>query len=119
KKAEAAGQFSLFDGMGGDDAGTDDGLEVDDGPIIIDEEFDKADLLRHEREMLGLYVSDHPLFGTERVLERATDTTCLGLREKDDSASVTVGGVLTGIQKKFTKKGDTYVVATLEDLSGN
>jgi DNA polymerase III subunit alpha len=88
-------------------------------PVIPDHEYDKADLLRHEREMLGLYVSDHPLFGTERVLERATDTTCLALREKDDGASVTVGGVLTGMQKKFTKKGDTYLVATLEDLSGN
>jgi DNA polymerase-3 subunit alpha len=119
KKQEAAGQFSLFDGLGGDDDAADEGLDVDDGPIIVDEEYDKADLLRHEREMLGLYVSDHPLFGTERVLERSTDTTCLGLREKDDGASVTVGGVLTGIQKKFTKKGDTYMVATLEDLSGN
>jgi DNA polymerase III subunit alpha len=119
KKAEAAGQFSLFDGLGGDDGAADDGLEVDDGPVILDEEYDKADLLRHEREMLGLYVSDHPLFGTERVLERATDTSCLGLREKDDGASVTVGGVLTGLQKKFTRKGDTYLVATLEDLSGN
>jgi DNA polymerase III subunit alpha len=118
KKAEAAGQFSLFDGLGGD-AGGDDGLDLDDGAVIPDEEYEKADLLRHEREMLGLYVSDHPLFGTERVLEQQTDTTCLGLREKDDGASVTVGGVLTGLQKKFTRKGDTYLVATLEDLSGN
>ncbi|MEX1161993.1 MAG: DNA polymerase III subunit alpha [Nitriliruptor sp.] len=119
KKAEAAGQFSLFDGLAGDDGQDDGGLDVDDGPVITDEEYDKADLLRHEREMLGLYVSDHPLFGTERVLERVTDATCLSLREKDDGASITVGGVLTGLQKKFTKKGDTYLVATLEDLSGN
>ncbi|MTV26141.1 DNA polymerase III subunit alpha [Nitriliruptoraceae bacterium ZYF776] len=116
KKAQAAGQFSLFDSGGDDDLG----LEVDDGPVIPDDdEFDKADLLRHEREMLGLYVSDHPLFGTERVLERHTDSTCISLREREDGASVTIGGVLTGLTKKFTKKGDTYLVATLEDLSGN
>lgn len=117
KKAEAAGQFSLFDGLGG--AEQPDAMDVDDGPPILDEEYDKSDLLRYEREMLGLYVSDHPLFGTERVLERQTDSTCLGVRERNDGASVTVGGVLTALQKKFTKKGDTYMVATLEDLSGN
>ena len=115
KKAEAAGQFSLFDGGGEQDAG----LELDDGPEIGTEEFDKARLLKNEREMLGLYVSDHPLFGCERELERLTDTTCAGLREKDDGAGVTVAGVLTSLTKKFTKKGDTYLVATLEDLSGN
>jgi DNA polymerase III subunit alpha len=117
KKQEAAGQFSLFDGSG--DGGADDGVELDDGTVIPEDEFDKSELLRHEREMLGLYVSDHPLFGTERVLERQTDTTCLDLRAKDDGASITVGGVLTALQKKFTRKGDTYLVATLEDLSGN
>ncbi len=116
KKAEAAGQFSLFDG-GADDE--DDGVGLEDGPEIHDEEFDKARLLKNEREMLGLYVSDHPLFGCEREMERLTDTTCAGLREKDDGAAVTVGGVLTGLQKKFTRKGDTYLVATVEDLSGN
>jgi DNA polymerase III subunit alpha len=117
KRAEAAGQFSLFDGLGADDG--DDGLELDDGAPIGTDEFDKSQLLKHEREMLGLYVSDHPLFGTERVLERYLDTTCAGLREKDDNASVTVGGVLTGLTKKFTRKGDTYLVATLEDLTGS
>jgi DNA polymerase-3 subunit alpha len=117
KKAEAAGQFSLFDGLGGGSA--DAGLEVDDGPEIPAEEFDKAHLLRCEREMLGLYVSDHPLFGTERVLERHVDTSCAQLRERKDGDAVTVAGVLTGLTKKFTKKGDTYLVATLEDLAGS
>jgi DNA polymerase III subunit alpha len=118
KKAEAAGQFSLFDGLGGGDT-ADDGLELDDGPEISDDEYDKSHLLRCEREMLGLYVSDHPLFGTERVLERHVDSSCAQLRERKDGDGVTVGGVLTGLTKKFTKKGDTYLVATLEDLSGS
>jgi DNA polymerase III subunit alpha len=116
KRAEAAGQFSLFDApVGGSDEGL---LEHDDAPEIPAEEFDKSALLRFEREMLGLYVSDHPLFGTERVLEQHTDTTCAELRDKQDGDAVTVAGVLTALTKKFTRKGDTYLVATLEDLTG-
>jgi DNA polymerase III subunit alpha len=118
KRAEAAGQFSLFDVFGGGSADDDTVPELDDAPEIADEEFDKSALLKFEREMLGLYVSDHPLFGTERVLQRHTDTTCAALREKDDGDAVTVAGVLAGLTKKFTKKGDTYLVATLEDLTG-
>ncbi len=115
KRAEADGFLSLFD-AGPDDHGA--GMEVDDGPPIHSDEFDKTHLLKSEREMLGLYVSDHPLLGTERVLEGYTDTTCAQLREAEDGAAVTVAGVLTGMTKKFTKKGDTYLVATIEDLSG-
>ncbi len=117
KKAEAAGQFSLFDGVGG---GADDAAELglDTAPEIPEAEYDKAQMLRFEREMLGLYVSDHPLFGTEKVLEGYTDATCASLRERDDGAMVVIGGVLTGLTKKFTRKGDTYLVATLEDLTG-
>ncbi|MFO7961102.1 MAG: OB-fold nucleic acid binding domain-containing protein, partial [Nitriliruptoraceae bacterium] len=117
KKAEAAGQFSLFDGLGGGQETADElGIEV--APEVPDTEYDKSQLLRFEREMLGLYVSDHPLFGTEKVIEQHIDATCASLRERDDGASVVVGGVLTGLTKKFTRKGDTYLVATVEDLTG-
>jgi DNA polymerase III subunit alpha len=116
KRAEAAGQFSLFDTAAGHASAE---VALDDGEPIADEEFDKSQLLKHEREMLGLYVSDHPLFGTERVLDTLVDGACAQLRERDDGDIVTVGGVLTGLTKKFTRKGDTYLVATLEDLSGS
>ncbi|MFW6009920.1 MAG: DNA polymerase III subunit alpha, partial [Actinomycetota bacterium] len=66
KRAEAAGQFSLFDGMAAD---TEDAVGLDDDAPIPDEEYDKAARLRFERAMLGLYVSDHPLFGAEQALE--------------------------------------------------
>jgi DNA polymerase III subunit alpha len=116
KKDQANGWVSLF----GDDGGGDgEGIELDDAPEIPTDEYDKSQRLKFEREMLGLYVSDHPLFGTERVLERHVDATCAGLREKKDGDAVTVAGVLTALTKKFTKKGDTYLVATIEDLSGN
>ena len=116
KKQQAAGQDSLFDMLGGDDA---DGPALDDGVVIGDSEFGKQQLLKLEREMLGLYVSDHPLFGAERLLEELADTTVGGLREQSDGARIKVGGVLTGLQKRFTKKGETYLIANLEDLSGS
>jgi CheY-like chemotaxis protein len=116
KKAEAAGQFSLFDGAASE--ATPDDLGIETAPPIPAEEYDKSELLRFEREMLGLYVSDHPLFGTEKVLDQYTDATCASLRERDDGASVVVAGVLTALTKKFTRKGDTYLVATIEDLTG-
>jgi DNA polymerase III subunit alpha len=115
KRAEAAGQFSLFDGGSAEDHG----VVLDEATIIAADEFDKTQLLKNEREMLGLYVSDHPLIGTERVLEQHADVTCAELRERRDGEAVTVGGVLSGLTKKFTRKGDTYLVATLEDLSGS
>ncbi len=115
KKAEAAGQFSLFDAAP-DSAVAD--VAMDDGLTISDAEFGKSMLLAFEREMLGLYVSDHPLFGAERLLETYTETQIGGLRQKGDGDKVTVAGVLTGLEKKFTKKGDTYLVASLEDLTG-
>jgi DNA polymerase III subunit alpha len=116
KKDQANGWVSLFGDDGGGDGGA---IELDDAPEIPTDEYDKSQRLKFEREMLGLYVSDHPLFGTERVLERHVDATCAGLREKKDGDAVTVAGVLTALTKKFTKKGDTYLVATIEDLSGN
>lgn len=124
KKARAAGQDSLFDAFGEDDEPV---VELDDGVEIGDEEFRKARVLAAEREMLGLYVSDHPLFGAERLLEEQCDATIVGLRDTDeagrarydDGDRVTVGGVLTGLTKRFTRKGDTFLIATLEDLTGS
>lgn len=115
KKARAAGQDSLFDALGGDEPV----VALDDGVEIGDEEFGKSHVLKYEREMLGLYVSDHPLFGAERLLEELVDRSVAGLRELDDGASATIGGVLTALTKKFTRKGDTYLLATLEDLTGS
>lgn len=116
KKAEAAGQDSLFDMFGG---GDDDAPVLDDGIDIHHAEFGKQQLLALEREMLGLYVSDHPLFGTERLLDDMTDRKISELRAAGDGARVKVGGVLTGLEKRFTKNGDTYMRATLEDLTGS
>ena len=62
--------------------------------------------LAFEKEMLGLYVSDHPLMGAERALRRHTDATLSDLKEMREGELRTVGGVVTALAKKYTKRGD-------------
>ena len=122
KKQEAIGQDSLFGGFG-DDADDEGGgstslLAMPPIPTI---EWDKATLLAFEREMLGLYVSDHPLFGIEHILAQHADTSIAALtgdETKPDGANVTIAGLITGLQIKRTKKGDLWAIATVEDLDG-
>ena len=66
--------------------------------------------------MLGLYVSDHPLMGAEASLRRRCDGRLNELADLDDGAIRTFGGVVTGLQRKWTKKGDLMAVFQLEDL---
>ncbi|MEZ5341244.1 MAG: DNA polymerase III subunit alpha [Acidimicrobiales bacterium] len=89
----------------------------DDRPTIGNEEFDKSQRLAFEKEMLGLYVSDHPLMGLEGALKRKAETTIEQLAMMEDGASITVGGVVTGLQRKWTKKGDLMGIFVLEDLT--
>jgi DNA polymerase III subunit alpha len=88
---------------------------------IPDTEFDKAQRLAFEKEMLGLYVSDHPLMGYEAAMARHTDCTLSDMREDDtaigDRAPVrSVGGVVTDLRRSYTKKGDLMARFVLEDL---
>jgi len=113
KRAEAEGQFSLFDGVGADPSS-----EIIETVAIPTVEYDRSEKLSAEREMLGLYVSDHPLFGLERLLKDVSDGSIPELLAGAGGGSVTAAGILTGKQKKFTKKGEPYVTGTLEDLEG-
>jgi DNA polymerase-3 subunit alpha len=93
------------------------GSAFDERPKIRDVEFDKRQRLAFEKEMLGLYVSDHPLMGAEAALRRRTDCTINDLRDAgEEGAMRTVGGVVTALQRKYTKKGDLMAVFMLEDL---
>jgi len=88
---------------------------------VPDSEFDKSQRLAFEKEMLGLYVSDHPLMGFEGALARHTDSTLSDMREEDvvagDRSPVrTVGGVVTDLRRSYTKKGDLMARFVLEDL---
>jgi DNA polymerase III subunit alpha len=112
KRAEAAGQFSLFDEP------TPDVSSAPSELAVPDVEFSARELLKLERDLLGLYVSSHPLDGAEHVLAAQTDVTVVDLAERSDGATVNVGGVLTTVTKKFTRKGDPYLTGVLEDLTG-
>ncbi|HQR25806.1 MAG TPA: DNA polymerase III subunit alpha [Nocardioides sp.] len=117
KKNEAIGQDSLFGGLDDADAG---GFGISVAVPDIDE-WDKMTLLGHERDMLGLYVSDHPLLGLEHVLAAGTDCTIGQLmldEERPDGAVVTLSGLVTSVQRKVTKRGDAWAMVTLEDLDG-
>ncbi|MDP9823494.1 DNA polymerase-3 subunit alpha [Nocardioides massiliensis] len=118
KRNEAIGQDSLFAGLGEADEAGGFGVSV----TIPDlDEWDKQTLLAHEREMLGLYVSDHPLLGLEHVLANAADCTIGQLlldEDRPDGSTITVAGLVTSVQRKITKRGDTWAMVTLEDLEG-
>src|SRR5580700_1418594 len=120
KRNEAIGQDSLFGGDAEAEA-------VFDVPVPAGE-WDKSTLLNFEREMLGLYVSDHPLFGVEHIIARESDCSLAELMadeterprggERSDAQIVKIGGILSGVQRKVTKQGNQWAAATLEDLAG-
>jgi DNA polymerase-3 subunit alpha len=92
------------------------GSALDERMPIPDLEFDPPERLTHEKEMLGLYVSSHPLFGVESALRRHTDCTINDLRELRDGEMRWVGGVVTSLSRKYTKRGDLMATFVLEDL---
>jgi len=117
KKDSGGGQDSLFDDlMSGAEPIFDMAVTIPD----IDE-WDKQTLLGHEREMLGLYVSDHPLLGLEHILTAGPDCTIGQLlldEDRPDGSTVTVSGLITSVQRKITKRGDPWAMITVEDLEG-
>ncbi|WP_068276042.1 DNA polymerase III subunit alpha [Aldersonia kunmingensis] len=115
KKAEAIGQFDLFGGGDADDAVA----GVFDVKIPV-EEWDTKHRLALEREMLGLYVSGHPLNGVEHVLAAQADTQIPSILEGDvkDGAQVVVGGILASVNRRINKNGLAWASAQLEDLTG-
>jgi DNA polymerase-3 subunit alpha len=119
KRAEAIGQFDLF---GGGDEG--DGLLGEPSVSVFDVkipmgEWDKSVLLTYEREMLGLYVSDHPLFGVEHLIATAVDCPISAIQDREDGSNIIVGGILSGVTRKMTKQGNAWALVQLEDLEGS
>ena len=117
RRKEAEGQFDLFSMMEGD-AGSGKAKDpFDDARLEIpDTDFDKKVRLAFEKEMLGLYVSSHPLQGAEGILKRRSDCTILELEGVEDGALRSIGGLITNLNRKWTRKGDLMAVFELEDL---
>ncbi|MEM7142552.1 MAG: OB-fold nucleic acid binding domain-containing protein, partial [Actinomycetota bacterium] len=112
RKEHDMGVMSLFGEL-------DDGPTFDERPPVPDVEFDKMPKLGHEKEMLGLYISDHPLLGFEQQVRRKADCSVGELADSEDGAIRKVGGVITNLQRKWTRKGDLMAVFELEDLEGS
>ncbi|MFP5020531.1 DNA polymerase III subunit alpha [Pseudonocardia phyllosphaerae] len=121
KKAASMGQFDLFGSMDGT------GDDADDGGLggifdvkVPEEEWDTKYKLAVEREMLGLYVSGHPLHGVEQALAAKSDTSIADIVEGTvaEGAQVTVGGILANVNRRVNKNGEPWASAQIEDLAG-
>ncbi|MFG6195628.1 DNA polymerase III subunit alpha [Nonomuraea sp. JJY05] len=107
KRNEARGQDSLFGEPSQSDAFS---IAIPEG------EWDGVTLLAFEREMLGLYVSSHPLDGAEHVLDANRDTTLADLLASGRQDGATrISGIISGLQRKVTKQGSPWAIVTLED----
>jgi DNA polymerase III subunit alpha len=111
RKAEAAGQYSLFGG------GERAAHEIDES-VLDGDEFDRRTLLRLEKEMLGQFVTDHPLLSVKERLGAQTDMEVADVVNLGDGDLVTVGGIVASVARRYTRKGEPYALFRLEDLAG-
>ena len=81
-------------------------------------EFSPDELLKMEKEMLGLYISGHPLASIKEFMEEQTNTRASEMSERKEGELVTVGGILSGCRKLTTRRKELMMVANLEDLTG-
>jgi DNA polymerase III subunit alpha len=111
RRAEALGQDSLFGGA------IAPALEIDEG-VLRGPELDKDQFLRFEKEMLGQYVTDHPLLAIKERLDAQSDIPIVEASGLGDGDVVTVAGIVGAVGRRFTRKGEPYAVFRLEDLTG-
>ena len=110
-----AGQASIFDGGFGE---TEEPADVH-HPSISTQEFDERELLRLEKETLGLYVSEHPLERVATELRRKTDCALAEVERRRDGEVVVVGGIVSGLKQVTTKRGEPMVFVLLDDPTGS
>ena len=122
KRKQLEGQFDLFSSI--DEDNTDQSFLGDAEVNVPDvEEWDKKTKLNFEREMLGLYVSDHPLSGLSAVLTSLSDMSIAELIDKaktmNDRTQVTLAGLITGVDRRVSKQGNAWAIITLEDMESS
>ena len=120
RRDHALGITTLFAAFGEGDGHDWEGTDV----ALSDIEFDKSVKLDFEREMLGTYISDHPLYEVESQLMMKTDGSIISVRERGEELAhagkaVTVGGILAEVQIRTTKMGKQYARVVLEDLGAS
>ena len=121
-KDSSFGQMTLMDMLSGGDKET-SGVELE---VPDEEEYDSRDLLDYEKEVLGIYVSGHPLDDHRCLLKaKATKVTADFKKDEeekvhvDDGASYTVGGMITASREILTRKNERMAFITIEDVTGS
>ena len=118
RKQRATGQMSLFDMAGADDIAADAAI-----PLPDIQEFDKNTLLSMEREVMGIYISGHPLLEYADELNKLASCSELsasdGTGKYTDNQKVRLGGIITSVRTKPVKSGNGLMAyAVIEDLTG-
>ena len=109
------GQISMFSFM---DSSLQEEMLTDNLNDI--EPFSDKERLSMEKEMLGLYISGHPLEPYREILDNMTKVTrCVELADAGDNHHVTVGGIIVAVRKFYTKKNKQMAFVRLEDLTGS
>jgi DNA polymerase-3 subunit alpha len=107
-----AGQSSIFD------LGEPSETKPRHHPTVPVRETDKNELLRMEKETLGVYVSEHPLHAIRDQLRAKTDCSLAEIEKRRDGEIVTVGGIVSAVKGLTTKKGEPMVFMRLDDVTG-
>lgn len=113
QKDRSRGQLSLLDGFGSEDQ-----FSTQNQSNALDE-WPESQLLAYEREMLGFYVSAHPLAKFEKLLKTYGTATTITLGDLKDQTSVGIGGIVGNVKEIVTKRGEKMGFLLLEDLFGN
>lgn len=113
RKDRDAGQFTLFGGEGLEEEQLDESSHIE----VI--EIPKRKLLGFEKEMLGVFVSDHPLSDHREQIASHADLEIAQIAPEMDKSTMKVGGLIVKIDRRFNKAGKPWAVFTLEDFSGS
>jgi len=119
----ASGQGNLFDLFGGGAAGASDGAAAVEAPAPPKAapvpDYPPTEKLKLEKELLGFYISDHPLRQLSSQVRLLTPIGLANLEEMADKAKVSVVVMVSEIRQVTTRKGDRMAVLQLEDLTGS
>ncbi len=108
QEQESVGQFSIFDSM----------TDQKEPELPNVPEWKESQLLAHEKESMGFYISGHPLAAFQNDIKRYATATTETLESIPDGKEITICGIIAGLKQKVTKKGDKMAILNLEDLSG-
>ncbi len=108
QEQEAIGQFSIFAGLD----------ESQDAALPEVPEWKESQLLSHEKESMGFYISGHPLAAFDADIRRYATATTETLDSIQDGKEVTICGIIAGLKPKMTKKNEKMAILNLEDLLG-